>query len=139
MRQNLLILFLSIAILTILSCQSLGKPNRMSELSACDSAIVMYYNTPGNSRFFKMVKVYDTSILRTLADNANQLAQTGIEDCVSEGKIYYYGDKGEVYVLYFTSSCSRLHFIKTGEKYSVRLHSRSKTILDSLQAYAYEP
>ncbi len=125
--------------LSLLACQPSGTPNLLSELNSCDSAVVMYYKSPGNPRFFQMVKVYDSNLLRTLADNANQFAQTGIKDCVSEGKIYYYGDKGEVYVLYFTSSCSRLSFINTGEKYSVRLHSRSKSILDSLQAYAYEP
>jgi hypothetical protein len=139
MKQQVFIVVLSMLVLTIMSCQPSGRPTMMTKLSTCDSAIIMYYNKPGNSRFFKMVKVYDRSLLRSLADNANQYAQKGSKDCISEGKIYFYGDKDEVYVLYFGDRCNRLSFIDTGEKYSVKLLTRSKKILDSLGAYAYEP
>lgn len=127
--------------LSLLACQPSGTPNLLSELNSCDSAVVMYYKTPGNPRFFQMVKVYKSELLNSLATNANQPALTGLNDCTSEGKMYYYGDRGEVYVLYFatTDSCKRLSFIKTGEKYGVKLTPRNATILDSLKKFSYEP
>jgi len=120
---------------------SVGSPNLLTELRDCDSAVVMYYKTPGNPRFFQMVKLYNVTLLSSLATNANQPALKGLKDCTSEGKIYYYGDRGEVLVLYFTAadSCKRLSFIKTGEKYGVELSPRNVTILDSLKAFSYEP
>jgi hypothetical protein len=113
----------------------------ISELNACDSAVIMYYKTPGNPRFFQMVKVYDVSLLKAFADNANKSALAGEADCTTQGKIYYYGDRGEVFVLYFANSdtCKRLSFIKTGEKYGLELSPRSRQILDSLKAFSYEP
>lgn len=125
----------------LIACQPSGTPNLLSELNSCDSAVVMYYKTPGNPRFFQMVKVYKPELLSSLATNANQPALTGLNDCTSEGKMYYYGDRGEVYVLYFatTDSCKRLSFIKTGEKYGVKLTPRNATILDSLKKFSYEP
>lgn len=125
----------------LIACQPSGTPNLLSELNSCDSAVVMYYKTPGNPRFFQIVKVYKPELLNSLATNANQPALTGLNDCTSEGKMYYYGDRGEVYVLYFatTDSCKRLSFIKTGEKYGVKLTPRNATILDSLKKFSYEP
>ena len=125
----------------LIACQPSGTPNLLTELNSCDSAVVMYYKTPGNPRFFQMVKVYKPELLSSLATNANQPALTGLNDCTSEGKMYYYGDRGEVYVLYFatTDSCKRLSFIKTGEKYGVKLTPRNATILDSLKKFSYEP
>ena len=127
--------------LSLLACQPSGTPNLLSELNSCDSAVVMYYKTPGNPRFFQMVKVYKPELLNSLAANANQPALIGLNDCTSEGKMYYYGDRGEVYVLYFaaTDSCKRLSFIKTGEKYGVKLTPRNAIILDSLKKFSYEP
>ena len=118
-----------------------GTPNLLTELRDCDSAVVMYYKKPGNPRFFQMVKVYKPELLSSLAANANQPALAGLNECTSEGKIYYYGDRGEVLVLYFTvaDSCNRLSFIKTGEKYGVKLSPRNTKILDSLKAFSYEP
>ena len=124
-----------------MACQPAGPLNLLTELSACDSAVVMYYKTPGNPRFFEMVKVYNKDLLHSLASNANQPVRKGLQDCTTQGKIYYYGDSGEVFVLYFTysDSCNRLSFIKTGEKYGVKLSSRNAKILDSLKAFSYEP
>jgi hypothetical protein len=141
MKLRIFFLLITAIVLTLLSCQPSGTPNMISELNACDSAVIMYYKTPGNPRFFQMVKLYDMALLSSLATNANQPAVTRLNDCTSEGKIYYYGDRGEVLVLYFTAadSCKRLSFIKTGEKYGVELSPRNVTILDSLKAFSYEP
>ena len=127
--------------LSLLACQPSGTPNLLTELNSCDSAVVIYYKTPGNPRFFQMVKVYKPELLSSLATNANQPARSGLKDCTSEGKIYYYGDREEVLVLYFTvaDSCKRLSFIKTGEKYGVKMTSRNAAILDSLKKFSYEP
>lgn len=141
MNQHTFFWGMLVLCLSLLACQPSGTPNLLSELNSCDSAVVMYYKTPGNPRFFQMVKVYKPELLSSLATNANQPALTGLNDCTSEGKMYYYGDRGEVYVLYFaaTDSCKRLSFIKTGEKYGVKLTPRNAIILDSLKKFSYEP
>ena len=141
MNQHTFFWGMLVLCLSLLACQPSGTPNLLTELNSCDSAVVIYYKTPGNPRFFQMVKVYKPELLSSLATNANQPALTGLNDCTSEGKMYYYGDRGEVYVLYFaaTDSCKRLSFIKTGEKYGVKLTPRNAIILDSLKKFSYEP
>jgi hypothetical protein len=141
MKLRIFFLLITAIVLTLLSCQPSGTPSMISELNACDSAVIMYYKTPGNPRFFQMVKVYDVSLLKTFAGNANANALPSQDDCTTQGKIYYYGDRGEVFVLYFANSdtCKRLSFIKTGEKYGLELSPRSRQILDSLKAFSYEP
>jgi hypothetical protein len=91
MKPRIFFLLITAMALALLSCQPTGTPNMISELNACDSAVIMYYKTPGNPRFFQMVKLYDTSLLKTFADNANANARPAQEDCTSQGKIYYYG------------------------------------------------
>ncbi len=141
MKPCIFSLLVAAVVLTLFSCKPSGTPNMMTELIVCDSAVIMYYKTPGNPRFFQMVKLYDVSLLKTFADNANKNALAGEADCTTQGKIYYYGDRGEVFVLYFTSTdtCNRLSFIKTGEKYGLELSPRGRKILDSLKAFSYEP
>jgi hypothetical protein len=133
-------IILLVVILTI-SCNNERKKNQLPELFQCDSATVMYYDTPGNPRFLKMSKVYSVPILEKIAINANAIIQDKQDSCLSTGKIYFYGDKGEVYVLYFSTkeNCRKLRFIKTGEKYEVALTKSVSKILDSLQVQAYEP
>lgn len=122
-------------------CTPKGTPDLLPELSFCDSAVVMFYKTPGNPRFFKMVKIYDKTELATIANAANQPAGLAERSCTTQGKIYYYGDKGEVYVLYFTydAACKSISFIKTGEKYEVDLPDAVYEILEKRQKLAYEP
>ena len=141
MNQHTFFWGMLVLCLSLLACQPSGTPNLLTEQNSCDSAVVIYYKTPGNPRFFQMVKVYKPELLSSLATNANQPARSGLKDCTSEGKIYYYGDREEVLVLYFTvaDSCKRLSFIKTGEKYGVKMTSRNAAILDSLKKFSYEP
>lgn len=122
-------------------CTPKGTPDLLPELSFCDSAVVMFYKTPGNPRFFKMVKIYDKTELATIANAANQPAGLTERSCTTQGKIYYYGDKGEVYVLYFTydAACKSISFIKTGEKYEVDLPDAVYDILEKKKKIAYEP
>jgi hypothetical protein len=134
----------SIILLSVIfafSCNSASKKNQLPELFQCDSATVMYYDTPGNPRFFKMSKLYSAPILEKIAINANATIRNKQDTCLSTGKIYLYGDKGEVYVLYFSTkeNCRVLRFIKTGEKFEVALAVNVSKILDSLQGHAYEP
>jgi hypothetical protein len=135
------ILFGFMLVLLLTYCTPQGTPNLLPELATCDSAVIMYYNTPGNPRFFKMVKVYDKASLSSLAEAANQPAHIAERDCNTQGKIYYYGDNGEVFVLYFTydAACKSLTFIKTGEKYEVILPVAEHNMLEKLKENAYEP
>ena len=113
----------------------------MPELAYCDSAAVMFYNTPGNPRFFKMSKVHEKSILSAIADNVNGKVISGKESCPTQGKIYYYGKRHEVFVVYFSKddTCMVLSMIKTGEKYFTKMHKGTQQILDELQKTAKEP
>jgi len=122
-------------------CTPSGTPNLLPELSLCDSAVVMFYDTPGNPRFFKMTKVYDKGKLTAIANAANQPATITERSCNTQGKIYYYGSKGEVFVLYFTydAACKSLSFIKTGQKYEAILPASVYDILEKEKKIAYEP
>ena len=63
------------------------------------------------------------------------------DSCVTQGKIYCYGKGDAVYVVYFTRQpdCMTLSFIRTGEKYFVRMNSDCKKILEDLLKVAKEP
>lgn len=128
-------------VLIALSCHGDRAKNLLPELYQCDSAVVMYYITPGNPRFYKMSKLYDSSALSSIANNANRFYREQKDTCLSRGKIFYYGDQGEVYVLYFSTNenCRFLRFIKTGEIFEVPLLNSVSKILDSLQLEAYAP
>ena len=113
----------------------------MPELDYCDSAAVMFYNTPGNPRFFKMTKVHEKPILSAIAKDVNGKVISGKESCPTQGKIYYYGKGDEVFVVYFNKEDTRmlLSFIKTGEKYFTKMDKATLQILDDLQKDAKEP
>jgi basic membrane lipoprotein Med (substrate-binding protein (PBP1-ABC) superfamily) len=100
-----------------------GKRNLMPEIAGCDSAVVMYYQTPGNPRFFSMTKLYDKASFAAIEKAVNGKTISGKDSCVTEGKIYFYGKAGAVYPVYFSreKDCMTLSFIKTGEKYYTRM------------------
>ena len=104
----------------------------MPELDYCDSAAVMFYNSPGNPRFFKMTKVHEKPILSAIAKDVNGKVISGKESCPTQGKIYYYGKGDEVFVVYFNKEDTRmlLSFIKTGEKYFTKMDKATQQILD---------
>ena len=92
----------------------------MPEMATCDSAVIMYYHTPGNPRFFNMVKVKDKEWLSLISNDVK-------------------GDA--VYVTYFSRNddCQSFSFIKTGVKYFTNMSSETKELLDKLQRDAKEP
>ncbi len=135
--------FLKIAIVyfLILGCKEQSRKNQLPELETCDSAAVMYYNTPGNPRFFNMTKVYDKKILSVIAEDVNGRVIKSKDTCTTQGKIYYYGKGDAVYSVYFSrlKDCMTISFIKTGEKYFVSMSDATKKLLEELQATAKEP
>lgn len=140
--MNKCILFLTGIIVTgMLACNDNGKKNMMPEMATCDSAVIMYYHTPGNPRFFSMVKVKDKESLSLISDAVNGKVISGKDTCTSQGKIYFYGKGDAVYVTYFShyDDCKTLSFIKTGVKYFTRMSSETKELLDKLQKDAKEP
>ena len=123
----------------ILSCKSEpGKKNLLPALADSDSAIVMYYHTPGNPRFFNMTKVYDKAFIARFSETVNKKTTEAKENCTTQGKIYFYGKKGAVETIYFSraDSCMTLSFIKTGEKYFVKMNRELKQSLDELEKKA---
>jgi hypothetical protein len=129
-----------IGVLTlIVSCNNQnGKKNLLPSLAESDSAIVMYYHSPGNPRFFNMSKVYDKTFINQFAETVNQKTIAAKENCTTQGKIYFYGKKGVVETIYFSraDTCMTLSFIKTGEKYFVQLNKELKLSLDELEKKA---
>lgn len=125
----------------VTGCKDQPGNNLVPELAACDSAAIMYYHKPGNPRFFNMTKVYDKTIIATIARNVNDKLIIGKDSCATEGKMYCYGKGDAVYVVYFTREpdCVTMSFMKTGEKYFVRMNAEIKRILDDLQKIAKEP
>jgi len=82
-----------------------------------------------------MTKVYDKKILSAIAVDINGKVITAKDSCTTQGKIYYYGKGDAVYIAYFSRAkdCMTVSFIKTGEKYFVRMSAATKYILDDLQ------
>ena len=140
--MNRLFLFLMAAILIVtMACKENTKRNMMSEMATCDSAVIMYYHTPGNPRFFTMVKVKDKEWLSLISDDVNGKVINSKDTCTSQGKIYFYGKGDAVYVTYFSRNddCQSFSFIKTGVKYFTSMSSETKELLDKLQRDAKEP
>jgi hypothetical protein len=133
--KTVTLLLLSLS-LFIISCKQVTvKINQLPSLPASDSAVVMYYHTPGDPRFFNMTKVKGTNPLPVLIKDVNERVITVKDSCTTQGKIYFYGKEGAVETVYFSrdKDCMTLSFIKTGEKYYTRMSAASKELLDSLE------
>jgi hypothetical protein len=125
------------AIITSCSNQN-KKKNLLPTLAESDSAFVMYYHSPGNPRFFNLTKVYDKTFINECSETVNKKTIAAKENCTTQGKIYFYGKKGAVETIYFSraDSCMTLSFIKTGEKYFVKMNKKLKQSLDELEKKA---
>lgn len=113
----------------------------MPNLASADSVAIMYYNAPNDPRFFKYLKEYDLRKMQHLISDANGKVITEKKACATRGKIYFYGKRGSVDVLYFSNKegCMTLSFIITGEKYFVNMSKVSNDLLNDLQHLAKEP
>jgi hypothetical protein len=111
---------------------------KMNEIFQSDSAVFMFYNTPGNPRFFTYTKVKNMKLLNNLFRNVNNPISDSSSGCITQGKIYFYKGKEAVYPVYFNNidSCSTFSYIKTGEKYYTKMDVESKLLLDSLKNIA---
>ena len=107
----------------------------LPSLADSDSSVVMYYHSPGDPRFFNMIKVKGKNPLKVVAADVNDRVITAKDTCTTQGKIYFYGKAGAVETVYFSrnNDCMTLSFIKTGEKYFTRMSKESKELLNSLE------
>lgn len=122
--------------LLLISCkQKTVKIKMLPLLADSDSAVVMYYHSPGDPRFFNMIKVTGKNPLPVVAADVNDRVITAKDTCTTQGKIYFYGKAGAVETVYFSrnNDCMTLSFIKTGEKYFTRMSKESKELLNSLE------
>jgi len=140
MLRSVLTVLISFAAFVFVCCRE-GKHTLMPEVNKADSAVVMYYNQPGNPRFYKYTKVYDMKRILPVTKDVNKRIIESRNECTTQGKIYFYRAKEEVYTVYFcrAKGCMTFSFIKTGEKYFTRMSDASKKLLDNLQAEAKEP
>lgn len=106
-----------------------------------DSAYVIYYNEPGNPRFFKVSKQPDTLSFRPVVDNVNGIIIDSSEGCTTEGKIYFYEGNNAVHTVYFSGkeNCKALYFFIGAEKYFTRMTAEIKSWLDKQRLSAAEP
>ena len=113
----------------------------MSEIRDADSATIIYYEKPQDNRFFKVVKGKKPRELENIIEDVNASAQKNTSaSCESIGKIYFYKRSEEVYVVYFSDeNCSRLAFIKNGERYEAQMSNQSSELLNQLETKAIAP
>lgn len=122
--------------LVVVGCKSKTvKTKMLPVLSESDSAIVMYYHTPGDPRFFNIKKVVIRNPLPGIVNDVNEQVIEAKDSCVTQGKIYFYGKAGAVETIYFSRNkeCMTLSFIKTGQKYFTAMSDDTKELLDSLE------
>ena len=122
--------------LLLMSCKQKTVKIKMLQLLADnDSAVVMYYHSPGDPRFFNMIKVTGKNPLPVVAADVNGRVILAKDTCTTQGKIYFYGNAGAVEAVYFSrnNDCMTLSFIKTGEKYFTKMSNESKELLNSLE------
>jgi hypothetical protein len=110
----------------------------MDQINAADSAVVIYYKKPANPRFYRVLKVLDIQLLKPIIADVNSTPIASNNNCLSLGKLYFYGKGDVVDVVYFSNadSCISFSFIKNGEKYFTRMGKRSQQLIDSINAYA---
>ena len=130
-----LIFFLCFCIIVAGCNETNVKKNMLPALAESDSAVVMYYHSPGDPRFFNMIKLSDKNPLTTITDDVNKNVITPKDTCTTQGKVYFYGKAGAVETVYFSRNkdCMTLSFIKTGEKYFTRMSDETKKLLNSLE------
>lgn len=130
---NLFILCFS---LMLIGCkQKMVKIKMLPSLVDCDSSVVMYYHSPGDPRFFNMVKLRGKDPLPVVTADVNERVITAKDSCVTQGKIYFYGKAGAIETIYFSrkKGCRTFSFIKTGEKYFTTMSEEANALLDSLE------
>lgn len=113
----------------------------MDQIRFADSAALIYFNQPGNPRFFKVTQLRNLDVLKELMTEVNGAHVRGVENCQTLGKFYFYGKGDIVDVVYFTNadSCMTFSYIKNGEKYFSRMGLFSKHLIDSLKTASYTP
>lgn len=118
------------------SCkQKTVKIKMLPAIADSDSAVVMYYHSPGDPRFFNMIKVKGKNPLPFVTTDVNDKVIKAKDTCTTQGKIYFYGNADAVETVYFSRNkdCMTLSFIKTGEKYFTQMSKETKELLDSLE------
>ena len=127
--------FLLLLCYWLTACKQSGKNNLLPQLMESDSAIVMYYHTPGEPRFFNMKKIYEKEFISLIASAVNKNTIKAKNTCTTQGKIYFYGKAGAVETIYFSrlQDCMTLSFIKTGEKYYTNMNAGVKNTLDEFE------
>ncbi len=113
----------------------------MDQINLADSAACIYYDKPSNPRFFKVTKVKDMGLLKTVIADINSGSISGSKTCQTHGKFYFYGKGDIVDVVYFSNedSCMSFSFVKNGEKYYSRMSEGAQQLIDSLRKKAITP
>ncbi len=90
MRINVLMIVISC--LSIIGCnQKTVKINMLPALAEADSAVVMYYHTKGDPRFFNMIKINTAKPLPAIIKDVNDRVIEAKDSCVTQGKYIFMG------------------------------------------------
>lgn len=141
MKKWVVMLSSVVAVGLFFSCRTVTIKRKMyPQLYNADSVYLMYYTEPGNPRFFKLVKLYDTLVFRSVSDDVNGNSIDSVAGCTTEGKLYFYEGKDAVHTVYFSraATCRSLYFIKTGNKYFTKMSDGVKEWLDKMEPQAVE-
>jgi hypothetical protein len=107
------------------------KSALMSGIYESDTAYFLFYDKPGEHRFYKISVVDGRDSLQALMQAVNDTISALKEHCVTEGKIHFYGKSEAVYTIYFNSadSCMTLSFMHQGNKYFTSMSTGIQTLL----------
>lgn len=116
----------------------------LPEIKQTDSIELLYFNEPGNQRFFSYLPLKDKNFIQNLVDDLSGKVQAeGDENtCVKEGKIYMHKDGkifNTVFFSYADSSCLFLRFIKNGKQYYFPVGESLREKLAQYKPRAKEP
>lgn len=111
------------------------KRDLLPDIAKSDSATVMFYTNPPNSRFFTIVKVPKVAELQPIFKDVNASVIMEKQECASWGKIYFYRGTEEVQVVYFSpeESCQTFSFIINGQKFVAPMSPTSSQLLTQLK------
>ena len=144
--DNMRILLLLIVFFTFLACgnnQETGVA-LLPDIKNTDSVELLYFNEPGNQRFFTYLPLKDKAFIRNLIDDLTGKVQPERDEntCVKEGKIYMHKNGkifNTVFFSYADSSCLFLRFIKNGKLYYFSVSESLREKLAEYRPMAKEP
>jgi len=116
----------------------------MPEIKDTDSVEILYFNAPGNQRFYTYLPLNDREFIGYLVNDLEKEAEPGKDEntCVKEGKIYMHKNGNIFNTVFFSftdNSCKFLRFIKNGKLYYFPISDKLRQMLTDFRPLSKEP